>query len=72
MRDFETDFDFDFGEGLGCSRMRSFRGGDVYHPLTIGGEQVFTPEREARVQAHQKRIQSELRRLRNYRRRDEV
>jgi len=64
MRDFETDFDFNFGEGLGCNRMRSFRGGDVYHSLTIGGEQVFTPEREVRIQAHCKRVQRELRELR--------
>ena len=62
MRDFETDFDFDFEfeVGVRCNRTRDFRG-DAYSTLVMGGKQVFTPEREARVIAHQKRIQKELR-----------
>jgi len=68
MRDFETDFDF--GEGLVCNRTRDLRDGDDYYtlsgfqPTTVGIEQVFTPEREARVQAHCKRVQAELKRRR--------
>lgn len=69
MRDFEKDFDFNFEEGVICQRARDFRNGDDYRTVTgmqksriIGVEQIFTPEREARVQAHCKRVQAELKR----------
>jgi len=67
MRDFEKDFDFDFEEGVKCRRTRDLRNGDDCHTLSgmqesriAGVEQVFTPEREARIKAHCKRIQKEL------------
>ena len=62
MRNFEeTDFDFDFEEGIKINRTRDFRIEGDYQILSIGGEEVFTPERKARVLAHQKRIQKGLR-----------
>ena len=68
MRNAEDDFDFDFEEGIDCQRTREFRDGDTYYPITGMQptrvdivEQIFTPEREARVLDHQKRIQKELR-----------
>ena len=67
MRSFEMDFDFDFEEGVGCRRTKGFRGGDDYLALVIGGKQVFTLEREARVQAHCKRIQIGLKNQRKLR-----
>lgn len=61
MRDFEMDFDFDFEVGVNCRGTRNFRGDDIYPTLVMGGAQVFTFEREERVKAHCKRIQSALR-----------
>lgn len=62
MRDFETDFDFDFEAGVGRNRTKELRS-DAYPALVIGGKQVFTSEREARVQAHKRRVQVELGRI---------
>ena len=64
MRNFETDFDFDFEEGAGCRETKGLRDGDTYPTLAMGGSQVFTAEREARIKAHCKRVQAELKRRR--------
>ncbi len=67
MRNWEIDFDFE--EGAGCGRTRDFRGGDDCFAVSgkqesriVGVEQIFTPEREARIREHCKRIQTELKR----------
>jgi len=65
MRNFEEDFDFEFRRGIAVNRTRDFRDGDVYKTMTIGSgvAEVFNPEREARIIAHQKRVQSEMSKL---------
>ena len=62
MRDFETDFDFDvFEEGIASLSMKSLRE-DTYPAMAFGpvASRRADPEREARILAHQERIQREL------------
>lgn len=75
MRNFEvTEFDFNFEEGIKSEGTKNLRNGDTYLPITGMQptrrtdvvEQVFTSEREARVIAHQKRIQKGLRKGKRY------
>ena len=62
MRDFEDDFDFEFEEGaVKCLNMKGFRT-DTYPSMSHGSVATrrLDTEREKRIQAHQKRVQMEL------------
>ncbi len=60
MRNFESDFDFDFGEGIRCEGTADFRYDE--HPALVHGtvllEIMPIPERKS-VQVHIKRIRTE-------------
>lgn len=59
MRDFEEDFDSE--QGIAAIRIRDFRH-DVYESLDFGSEEerLNDPELQARISAHQERVQREL------------
>lgn len=60
MRDFETDFNFEFEEGIRCRRTVQFRI-DKCPSLSIGTIALKSSSgREARIQAHRKRVQADL------------
>ena len=62
MRDFETDLDFEFEEDVGCRRTVEFRMDD-YPSLVIGTIALKSSSgREARILAHQRRVQRGLKR----------
>ena len=62
MRTFETDFNFEFEEGVRCRRTVQFRI-DECPSLSIGTVALMSsPGREARIIAHQERIQKGLKR----------
>ena len=63
MRNFEEYFDFDFRKGVMINRTRDFRSGDSYRTITLGQKEFGGPEREARILAHQKRVQKEMSKL---------
>lgn len=60
MRSFEEDFEFKFEESVRATPTRVARI-DAFRTITLGKEVFGGSEREARIAAHQERVQRELR-----------
>ena len=65
MRNFEEDSEFEFRRGIAVNRTRDFRVDSYRTILFFGSEQerLNDSDRQARIIAHQKRVQSEMSKL---------